>query len=111
MTTPKTLNNHPTARHADRPSVAIDEMTDRCPLCGQPVTKEEYTRIIKQIEARVQRQAKAEAEKARSHAEQQIKAALANQEKLISQKLQAQRVTLEKAKSSAVSAEREKFFR
>jgi hypothetical protein len=44
------------------------------------VTKEEYTRIIKQIEARVQRQAKAEAEQARSHAEQQIKATLANQE-------------------------------
>jgi hypothetical protein len=86
-------------------------MTDRCPLCGQPVTKEESTRIIKQIEARVQRQAKAEAEKARSHAEQQIKAALANQEKLISQKLQTQRVALEKAKSAAVSAEREKFFR
>jgi hypothetical protein len=50
----------------------------------------------------VQRQAKAEAEKARSHAEQQIKAALANQ---------AQRVALEKTKSAAVSAEREKFFR
>jgi hypothetical protein len=111
MSTLQEPDDRPTATHAHRPSVAIEGMTDRCPLCGQPVTKEEYTRIIKQIEARVQRQAKAEAETARSHAEQQIKAALENQEKIISKKLQAQRFTLEKAKSSAVSAEMEKLFR
>ena len=50
MATPKTLNNDPTARHAHRPSIAIDEMTDTCPLCGQKVTKKEYTRIVKEIE-------------------------------------------------------------
>jgi hypothetical protein len=90
------------------------------------VTKEEYTRITHRMRARLEQaektlkesfeqQVKVEAEKARREAsraaEGQIKAALASQEKIVKQRLQAQQATLEKAKSVAVNAEKEKHFR
>jgi hypothetical protein len=130
MSTLKNVNDSPSRPDRHDPSTSVDSAMERCPLCGQPVTKAEYSRIQKQIEARVragleeaekalkegfERRVKAEAEKARREAlkaaEQQVKAAAANQEKIISQRLQTQRATLEKAKSAAVSAEKEKFFR
>jgi DNA repair exonuclease SbcCD ATPase subunit len=125
-----TLENADDIPHAHRSSIPIDEATERCPWCGQPIDRSEYTRIKKDIEAREQarlekaekalkqgfeRQVKAEAEKIRRQAtkaaEEQVKALMANQEKIINQRLQAQRATLEKAKAAAVSVEKEKFFR
>jgi hypothetical protein len=123
-------DDSPTGRHTHPPPNPIEEATDRCPLCGQPVTKAQYSRIQKQIEAQVRarleeaektlresfaQQVKAEVEKGRREAakaaQQQVKAAMANQEKVINQRLQLQRASLEKAKSAAVNAEREKHFR
>lgn len=54
--------------------------------------------------------AKARKDAARA-AEQQVKAVLANQENIVSRRLQAQRATLEKARTAAVNAEKEKYFR
>jgi DNA repair exonuclease SbcCD ATPase subunit len=54
MATHKTVNDSPTGRHAHRPSIAIDEATERCPLCGQPVPQIQYIALQKKLEARVQ---------------------------------------------------------
>jgi hypothetical protein len=115
MSTLENADDRPTGRHAHRHSIPIDEPTEKCPWCGQKVDRSEYTRIKKEIEARFERQVKIEAERARVEAtkaaEAQVKALLANQEKVINQRLQAQRATFDKAKSAAVSAEKEKYFR
>jgi hypothetical protein len=125
MATPKTLNNDPTARHAHRPSAVIDEMTDTCPLCGQKVTKEEYTSLTRRMRARLEqaektlkesfvRQVKTEAEKARREAagaaEAQIKALKATQQAALEQRLKAERETFEKKIVEAVNSERVKGF-
>jgi hypothetical protein len=125
MSTLENADDSPTGRHAHRPSVAIDEMTDRCPLCGQKVTKEEYTRITRRMRARLEqaektlkesfeRQVKAEAEKARREAaraaEAQIKALKATQHATLEQRLKAERETFEKKIVEAVNSERVKGF-
>jgi hypothetical protein len=53
MSTLKNVNNSPTRRHTHPPGPPIEQTTERCPLCGQPVTKAQYSRIQKQIEAQV----------------------------------------------------------
>src|SRR4051794_28588847 len=124
MATPKALNDRSTAKHTHPPPIPTDVATEKCPMCGQPITKADYSRIQKQIESQVvarieeaqrtlrenyARQVKAETEKARraatKAAEQQVRAALAAQENIINQRLQAQRATLDKATSAAVNAE------
>jgi hypothetical protein len=129
MSTLENVNDSPTGQHTHAPSPATGEATERCPWCGQPIDRSEYTRITKEIEARervrlekaekalsdhFERRAKSQAEKARRDAakaaEEQIKALKANQEKII-QRLQAQRATFDKSKSDAVNAEKEKYFR
>src|SRR5580692_12357447 len=62
MATPKTLNNDPTQKHTHRPSVTIDEFTDTCPLCGQPVPKSQHTALQKKLDADLRARLK-EAEK------------------------------------------------
>jgi hypothetical protein len=130
MSTLENANTTPTRKHAHPSAIPLEETTERCPLCGQPVTQAQYTRIQKQIEAQVRarleqaektlkdgfaRQVKAETEKvhreAKKAAEQQIKVSLANQEKTISQRLQAQRAVLDQSRSAAINAEKEKYFR
>jgi hypothetical protein len=130
MSTLENVNDSPTGQHTHAPSLATGEATERCPWCGQPIERSEYTRITKEIEARerarlekaekalsdhFERQAKSQAEKARRDAakaaEEQIKTLKANQEKIINQRLQAQRATFDKSKSDAVNAEKEKYFR
>jgi CRISPR/Cas system-associated protein Cas10 (large subunit of type III CRISPR-Cas system) len=127
VTTLEPTNDSPTG-HTPH-TVVVDE-GDRCPWCGQPIDRSEYNRIKREIEAgergrlekaektlkeRFERQAKSQAEKARLEAtraaEEQVKALMANQKKIVTQRLQAQRTTLEKAKSAAVNTEKEKFFR
>jgi hypothetical protein len=53
MPTLKNVNDSPTRRHIHPPATPIEETTERCPLCGQPVTKAQYSRIQKEIEAQV----------------------------------------------------------
>jgi hypothetical protein len=122
MPTPKSLNDSATVQHSHAAPILIGEATERCPLCGQPVGKQQlsilrhqYTALQEQIEAQAragleeterslregfERRVRAETEKARRAAEQQVKAVMANQKK-----------TIEKTRSAAVSAEREKHFR
>src|SRR5437764_14610370 len=83
MSTLKNVNDTPTTRHVHPPGNPIEQTTERCPLCGQPVTKAQYSRIQKQIEAQVRarieevektlkegfaRQVKAEVDKAKREA-------------------------------------------
>jgi hypothetical protein len=134
VATPETVNDSPTGHHSH--TLVVDE-GDRCPWCNQPVSRADYNRIREEIEAkergrldkerariaqnektlkeRFERQVKAEADKIRRDAakaaEEQVKALIANQEQIINQRLQVQRATLEKAKSAAVNAEKDKYFR
>jgi hypothetical protein len=131
------LNARSAERHTpESGSLSVDEAL-LCPTCDQPVSPEKFEQIQVRVEgeeraraakiertlqtrfvgemAKVEAAKKAEVEKARREAakaaEAQVKAALASHEKIVNQRLQAQRATLEKAKSAAVSAEKEKYFR
>lgn len=105
MATHKTVNDAPTGRHAHRPSTAIGEATERCPLCGQPVPQIQYTALQKKLEAQV-RAGLEEAEKTlrdKLAREQQQAIAKAQAEVATAKKDAAAQV--EKAKRDAASRE------
>jgi hypothetical protein len=87
-----------------------DPGRERCPYCGQPISRKRYREIRAQIEAQeTARIAKVEQSLKASFAEQ-MKLLKANQEAAIKQRLEAQRGNLEKAKAQAVAAERTKAY-
>jgi hypothetical protein len=121
---------HPYRHDATHRSIGVAEA--QCPYCGQPISRKEYREIQAKIaneerarigkveanlkarfsreKAQAETRAKAEIEKAKKDAakaaEQQIKTVKASQEAAISQRLQVQRETLDKAKAKAVSDEK-----
>jgi len=103
MATPKTVNNSATGHHTH--TVSIGEATERGPWCNQPVTRAEYNRIRKQIEATERaRVAKVEESlKAQFGREQQQAAAKAKAE--IDKAKRDAAAQVEKAKREAASRE------
>jgi hypothetical protein len=126
-------DGHPRRYHHE-PVVGTDDAA--CPYCGQPITRKEFDEIRARIEAEERQRiagieqtlkdrfakekahaetaAKAAIEKARREAakaaDQRVKAAMANQEAVIAQRLQAQKQVLDKATAEAVAAEKVKAF-
>src|SRR5260370_29317851 len=90
MATPKTVNNSATGHHTH--TVGSGDATERCPWCNQPVTRAEYNRIRKQIEA---------TERARvAKVEESLKAQFGREQQQVAAKAQAE---IEKAKKDAAA--------
>lgn len=125
MSSVETVNVRSTGDHAHTLALPAGKATEKCPWCGQAITRQEYKRIRERIEAEgrarvaevektlaerfAREQARAEAKK-KSEIEAARRAGIKAAETLINERLQGARESFEKRMREAIAAEKTKAY-